>query len=376
LAMAPASKRAGPAPGLAATHGEELAWTTLVTREEVEGHFASLCHRHQEFRKHRLAIVERQLQARRQGGGGSGGRHGTTVGHQRSSSNSSSGDSSTHLRRTLSSPGLLGGISRPPAPEPPLPAAKSSAGFTCSRFGAAVPASQHPAPHPGALAERPHARNEVSNVACPAAEQPTAGSSAAWPSTVQSAASSGSPTRRNSIRLVEQHDSNATQNPEQQASAIFDAEELFEAEEEALGRLLARRQGTLKRASTDTPEAIQNMSNFMSLLGPRYKVLPRHVLWERANRDESEHKKPPRRHNTNDSKRNTTPLQAARRNTLASLDDIDPDGGARAAWLAARAHENERRSRQPQSPSAVGSSPAAGRRSGTDLLGFMMMNPP
>jgi len=371
--MAPAGKGASQAPGVAVTRGEELAWTLLATRDEVEGHFASLSHRHQQFRKQRLVIVERQLQARRQGGGGSGGQLGTTLGARRSSSNGSIGDNSPHLRRALSSPGLLGGISRPPVSEPPLPAARGSAGFPCSRFGAAVPASHHPAAHPGALAERPHVRNEGSTVKCSTPEPPTADSSAPWPSAIQSAASSGSPTRRSSIRLVELHDGDALQNPEQHSSALLDEEDQFEAEQEALRRLLARRQGTEEHGSADSPEAIQHLSNFMTLLGPRYKVLPRHVLWERANRDECEHKKPPRRHNVRGGQSNAMPLQAARQSSFASLDEIDPDGGARAAWLAARAREKERRGREPQSP--LGSSPAAGRRSGRDLLGFMIMTP-
>lgn len=197
---------------------------------------------------------------------------------------------------------------------------------------------------------------------CPAPEPLNADSSQAWPSTIQSAASSGSPTRRSSIR-------------EQHSSVPLDKEDLFEAEQKTLGRLLARRQKTEEHGSADSPEAIQHLSNFMTLLGPRYKVLPRHVLWERANRDESEYKKPPRHHNITGGQSNTMlPLQAARRHSLTSLDGIDPDGGARAAWLAARAREKERHARESKSPLAGGSSPA-GQRLGTDRLGFMIMTP-
>jgi hypothetical protein len=106
--------------------------------------------------------------------------------------------------------------------------------------------------------------------------------------------------------------------------------------------------------SLEKDPMITRLGHMMALLGPRYKTIPKEVIWEKAQRGER------------------TPAQRR----LAKLGGIeavgggpdrqlrssasapgeltaDEDGRARAAWLAARTAERERRNRAARSSSGA-----------------------
>jgi len=199
-----------------------------------------------------------------------------------------------------------GTLRRPPG----NPAAYPSA---ATRHCADTPAAQHPPPHPGAFSMRPSKTRSLvafSNSHSAAFLNPSLSQMAS--------ASSYSP---------------ATPPPRRAERSLISA-----ADEDV----------TLAEAGTDIGKdpMITRLGHFMALLGPRYKCCSKDMIWEQAERGE---RTPAQRrlHKLGGIEACGGGPDKLRPSPSAPGDDSD--GRARAAWLAARTSERDRRNRVARS---------------------------
>lgn len=276
------------------------------------------------------------------------------------------------LRRSKSSPSVLASVgstvsfprrkNNVAAGEMPVLEHLRNEGISRSRFGAAAPVSSHPSAHPGAcsspsagvpcgtrsrakLASPRHKQagldpnNHLREDSLPAVHPTRVIHESMYSSLAEvstSAATSpaagrsepGSPVQR-----AQHHDcdpfgtlSALPNDPEDMLLAAIDAATIENAGVSAN-----------KHCEEDSPETIERLGELMALLGPRYKLLPREKLFERA---ASQSTVLQRRIQA----RGLRPPSPAIRRSIKSpdpelqcTDGSDPDGPVRARWLAARA---------------------------------------
>ncbi|CAE7476274.1 unnamed protein product [Symbiodinium pilosum] len=124
-------------------------------------------------------------------------------------------------------------------------------------------------------------------------------------------------------------------------------EELFQAAEAEAAALKASWERG--RQHRDPPDMIERLGDLMALLGPRYRTLPREAVWEKAVAGSSTAmQRREKRLGRVDLRAAAAALgnrsrgqTKARPPSPERLQDYDPDGSARAAWLRARDREQE-----------------------------------
>lgn len=148
-------------------------------------------------------------------------------------------------------------------------------------------------------------------------------------------------------------------------ATTLDEDDIFGAAED--GCHLDSWIGGQRRRPIDPPKTIERLGELMSLLGPRYKTLPREKLWEKAaSGDLTAFQRRALQakghgaavagavggdgvaeHHNGDGGRSRGGAGAGVSGSPSKREavDADPDGNARAAWLAARTHEKTRRDR-------------------------------
>jgi len=331
----------------------ELTKNLVNTAHLLDGHFKSIKRREVNFKQQKLLNFEEELKATSRMSKGleldqprtrrspSSPRNGDadqvsrTGPLQRSKSlpgkqsatwsgNGSGADnaSAVGMSRCWSSPEMLapqfpaawGGHGVHPKP-PGNPAAFPLA---CTRMCADTPAPLHPPPHPGALSMRPACTRSLEAYKTSYVAAVMSPSQNAMANYDQSRCLPPSPTAPPSKRLSQkynqQEDEDITVNPT----------------------------ATLGGGYGDRDPMIKRLGHFMALLGPRYKCVNKDMIWEKAAIGER------------------TPMQRRLDKGLEAIGgpdrhrpapgdmpviSKDEDGKARAAWLAARATERERRQR-------------------------------
>lgn len=219
-------------------------------------------------------------------------------------------------------------------------------GFCRTRFAASVPISGHPAIHPGALFIKPDGSflREWSHPRCASIDSGPALSFAIAPP-------------QEEVGHVE-HSHSAPSLPTSRTlrscgvGPVGVGEDLFwpsgPSEEE---RLLAadevegtagRLPGSLERRGT-----VDRVGEVMALLGPRYKTLPRGMVWQKASEGGMTlwQRRVKRLSATTASCGRRSETQGA--SAPEDAPDLDTEAGPRAAWLARRAQERDRRDRAP-----------------------------
>uniref|UniRef100_A0A7S1SA79 Uncharacterized protein n=1 Tax=Alexandrium catenella TaxID=2925 RepID=A0A7S1SA79_ALECA len=132
--------------------------------------------------------------------------------------------------------------------------------------------------------------------------------------------------------------------------------ELFAAEEKAFAEM-GRYTGSRQQRNTDAPKTIERLSDFMTLLGPRYKTVSKEMLFNRSEvgdlgafrRRRLREKRDAAQRGLSERAKMFGGFSRSSSDINKSMDiwsriDIpaileDPDGSARAAWLNARAQE-------------------------------------
>ncbi|CAE7455529.1 unnamed protein product [Symbiodinium sp. CCMP2456] len=121
-------------------------------------------------------------------------------------------------------------------------------------------------------------------------------------------------------------------------------EELFQAVEEEAAALKANWETGLKQ---DPPEMIERLGDLMALLGPRYRTLSREAVWEKALAggmtafERREKRLGTAAASALSGHTRSRGQSKGRPPSPERLQDYDPDGSARAAWLQARDREQD-----------------------------------
>jgi len=340
---------------------QELTKNLVHTRHQLENHFKSIKRREADFRKQKLVNFEEELKAtarmaRAAAAPEAAGRQRTLSSGDQSRSEGSLRTKSPERQKALSAFGnstLPGSLSRSRssldgwpnayAPQFPIewgghgmmpkpPGSPAAFPLAVTRACADVPAAQHPPPHPGAHSmSRAPTRSLAAFAASHTATafSPVPPGAATAPSSPTAAQLHRLPADRSLINASSSKDAD-----DDVISAVPDGEHLIEKD-----------------------PMIMRLGHFMALLGPRYKTISKEMIWEQAERGER------------------TPAQRR----LAKLGGIeavgggpdrslrasasapgelalaaDSDGKARAAWLAARTADRERRNRAARSGAATG----------------------
>lgn len=224
-------------------------------------------------------------------------------------------------------------------------------GVSRSRMSLAFPISAHPAVHPGALAHRPEA-SSVQRSGPGRGSRPKL--TAALPSARAGMAlqEQGGPfaATHQLESFLSAEVATVPRNPRSVASSPpwagdlgiddpfwnsgpSEEELLFAADEElARTRHLPR--------STEPPGTIERLGDLMTLLGPRYKTLPRGVIWEKAVQGDTTPLE--RQQKRLGVLAPTKPPLTIKRRAPEDAPDLDHEVAPRAAWLALRAQERER----------------------------------
>lgn len=288
----------------------ELTQNALNTVAHLEGHFKRARRRDTAFSTQKLVNSEKETRAKERLG--MVGQIDTRATFR--PSESSQGASRAVLARSQSTPALARWPALPPRHEALYPV-HGSPGQAAThpacihRFAATVPTSNHPPAHPGATYISPCARTTP-----------------AFPAFPRSGGAS------DSFFLTESLSSPALKAPHNSWSGEFD-DDVFSAEAVAPSRRLEVKH---------PPEAISKLGDLMALLGPRYKTLSRQKLWEQAKNTETPLQMRLRHSRDLDFSASGKIRGASR----GRREPDDPDGKARAAWLASRVEERAQAARR------------------------------
>lgn len=314
----------------------KLAQQLVSSQLQLEHSFKKRLVREAEFKKQKLIGKDKELDALRILAKSEEARANPELPKREVStakSGTRSGSSAAGLQRCWTSPGKLG-AHVPSAWSPSIRVTGSAGGWACGRMAAAVPLSAHPVPHPG------------TRILSPSMSRTSSGffnaSSPQTPEKLEPLYSSNPRTPSQPSRPVSR--SNALHRAQQVPD-----EDTLEAdlEKAALEYSTSPAGGLHGIAQQDDPEMIERLGDLMACLGPRYRTLNKEVMWERACRGETSafQRRLAKERELGAAPYN--PLKAAlRRDPGAALEVIqpDPEGPARASWLAARRrgrHENQ-----------------------------------
>jgi len=149
-------------------------------------------------------------------------------------------------------------------------------------------------------------------------------------------------------------------------------EKLFvAAEKEAAALAELAQSGAMSKRQPDAPDMIERLGDLMSLLGPRYRTVPRQAIWEKAVLGETTALYRLEQRLGRDAAHSISGFKRGRKSRLGTkkvqpedIPSYDPDGAARAAWLHARALEKEREAR--------GIAPVPGNRARASSAGGLL----
>eukprot|EP00927_Polykrikos_kofoidii_P077965 TRINITY_DN74848_c0_g1_i1.p1 TRINITY_DN74848_c0_g1~~TRINITY_DN74848_c0_g1_i1.p1 ORF type:complete len:428 (+),score=75.53 TRINITY_DN74848_c0_g1_i1:89-1285(+) len=356
----------------AGSRSTELTEQLLNTQAQVERTFKKRLVREAAFKRAKLDLLDKELDAKRSAARSSA--EGAGGGPSAQARSSPMASPQGGLGRSWSSPGAVGSASVGSASQPVSPHAcladpskervlGSAGGWAVSRLGASMPLSWHPVPHPGTVAptrstaDRHAGRRaltaSVSTSALPSPSHGLMGASSMTGSSLPAVAidTPGADGRANarlrqpvgrsaSTGLGGRHSLNKSATLAPSVPPCADREEALEAEMEAVNaECEAMREGGLHTGQSDPQEMIERLGSMMALLGPRYKTLSRKTIWERAERGELSAFQRRLKKERELGMVHVNPLKAVfQRDTGAAFEIItpDPESAARAAWLAAR----------------------------------------
>eukprot|EP00747_Dinoflagellata_sp_TGD_P166814 gnl/TRDRNA2_/TRDRNA2_190192_c0_seq1.p1 gnl/TRDRNA2_/TRDRNA2_190192_c0~~gnl/TRDRNA2_/TRDRNA2_190192_c0_seq1.p1 ORF type:complete len:425 (-),score=68.08 gnl/TRDRNA2_/TRDRNA2_190192_c0_seq1:139-1413(-) len=280
--------------------------------------------------------------------------------------------SQTALRRTWSSPAMAGTGDSFSSTWHGQPTVAKGRGvpihpLSVTRFCASTPVGLHPPPHPGSYSTRPHSMLSSS------ASQPQLGTALSTPQSpcrVSQSSWAESPARRRLMTM----ETSGTYMTVNSSFSLASPSELAhhsrkrppddgfdqgsDSDEEALySRLDAECYYSAGLAGKDLSQvhpqrSIEKLGRMMAMLGPRYKTVDRVMLWEKATQPEMSMIQK-RLQKQGSIRRASTLLKGPLPQAARDNFDLDPDGGVRAAWLAARDEEHARRSRMPNGADAT-----------------------
>lgn len=275
----------------------------LATRTALEQHFMSVGLRDAEFRRQKLVLQERGMKMERKSrvdpGGGAGGRP-------------------PRVARTVSAPQLAGLPGAPAAvggAERTLrsPQPNQFAGICCGRLAASHPLTGHPATHPGALSPKPHQLGP--------------------PRRSQEITGGGGGSSRCASPLADH---------KRDSAPLFYGEAAdteWMLREGPAGAARPGSNGGCAAHLEDNPVALERFGDMMSLLGNRFKTLPRGVIWERAVFEGST--TPLQRKLIREGHIKPLGLPVRRRCLPEDVPDMDTEKGTRKSWLRMRRLQRE-----------------------------------
>lgn len=347
----------------------EITHLLLANKLQIDNHFKSINLREAEFRKQKLGLLDRELHVHHKIANGSGNNNqqrkepvprSPIVGNANSPkdlraraggalriSADSISPKGPHGQdgRSRSSPAFHSnvraqkfGVSRPEsASRQSLGQPISNAGLCRTRFSVSQATSGHPSPHPGAfisprIASSKHATTKGQRLLMGRAASASGALTPLGMATPDQQSTCSSPLK---VDTLQTKNNGIIQDDE--FSAYYNQENSFDFESsDNFGGLI----GALARRPTDPPETIERLGGLMALLGPRYKTLPLEVLWQKAATNNTPlQRRELRLGGTNSAWMAASPPRPRRLPEEAP--DADPDGIARAAWIAARGQERE-----------------------------------
>eukprot|EP00929_Paragymnodinium_shiwhaense_P121509 TRINITY_DN93773_c0_g1_i1.p1 TRINITY_DN93773_c0_g1~~TRINITY_DN93773_c0_g1_i1.p1 ORF type:complete len:339 (+),score=66.47 TRINITY_DN93773_c0_g1_i1:161-1177(+) len=306
----------------------KVAQQLVASQLQLEHSFKKRLVREAEFKKQKLDLVDKQLDAARFMARSEEARANEDMPKRVVSPSRSQRPPAyqSGMERCWSSPGKLGGPV-PSAWSPSMRVTGSAGGWACGRMAAGVPLSAHPVPHPGTRILNPTMSRTVSVGFYSAPDTPdkTAEFARSMPRTPS-----------------------APSRPTSRPGIIEPDEDTLEADLEMAAMEYSSGTAGASRGLQATPDMIERLGDLMACLGPRYRTLNKEAMWERACRGETsafQRRLAKERELGAATKRN--PLKAAlRRDPGAALEVIEPDPEqpARVSWLDARRrgrHENQ-----------------------------------
>lgn len=357
-------------PGTRPADGSKSVQVTKLSNQ-ISRHFKQFGLRKAEFKRQKSLLIEKELQAHFKA------KHETER---------AEGDAS---ERPASSPAASpSSKARGQSPLAQAYMPPASPGKVSTRFAASHPVWMHPCIHPGAASQRP--ASQGSRIRSTSGASFPFGLSEGFQTLVEPDTTdpTGDKSERIDLGLTSSTSSlpisrSRRASPKKPQGGLFFAgqletaeteedrlfgtssreEELFQAVEEEAAALKANWQTGLKQ---DPPEIIERLGDLMALLGPRYRTLSREAVWEKAlaggmTSFERREKRLGTAAASALSGHTRRGQSKGRPPSPERLQDYDPDGSARAAWLQARDREQEpghgkALGRRIKSVSALGSS--------------------
>jgi len=319
----------------------------LATKAQVDLHFKTLSLRDKEFHRQKLVLIDKELHIKRKNRALDDPDEDDSP--LSAAARARSVPTSRSLKHSRSCPGSwgVGGASSLGA------AQRGMMGASRTRFSAGVPLSHHPAMHPGAFAHSPEnsPQKRGSNLARTRSSLAVTWSGS--PTQLEQAGSSSSllspPKSPQAREMSSTSRSMTTRSPPASAPCFGTAnEDPFldcgpSAEEllfDDIDEELARTQELRPRPPAEPPGTIERLGDMMALLGPRYKTLPRGMVWEKAvHGDSTPLERQQKRLGDAAPKRG---LFRVKRPLLEDQADLDHEVGIRVAWLKIRGKERAR----------------------------------
>ncbi|CAE7590220.1 unnamed protein product [Symbiodinium sp. KB8] len=357
-------------PGTRPADGSKSVQVTKLSNQ-ISRHFKQFGLRKAEFKRQKSLLIEKELQAHFKA------KHETER---------AEGDAS---ERPASSPAASPtSKARGQSPSAQVYMPPASPGKVSTRFAASYPVWMHPCIHPGAASQRPASQGsrirstsggsfplgpsdgfqEVQQIVEPdtdpngeKSEKLDLGLSSSTSTLAISRSRRASPKKTQGGLFFAGHLETAETEEDRLFGTSNREEELFQAVEEEAAALKANWETGLKQ---DPPEIIERLGDLMGLLGPRYRTLSREAVWEKALAggmtafERREKRLGTAAASALSGHSRSRGQSKGRPPSPERLQDYDPDGSARAAWLQARDREQDGKAlgRRIKSVSALGTS--------------------
>jgi len=321
----------------------------LATKAQVDLVFKNTGLRDKEFHRQKLILKDKELHIARKNRQLEVPNEDDSPLPAAAAARARSASTSRSLKHSRSCPGSLGvsGASSLGA------AQRGMMGASRTRFSAAVPISHHPAVHPGAFAHSPENSPQQRRSNLARTRSSLAVTWSGLPTQFEQAGSCSSPhsppKSPQARELSSISRSAVSRSPPASAPCFGTANEdpfldfgpsaeelLFDDVDEELARTHELR----PRPPMEPPGTIERLGDMMALLGPRYKTMPRGVIWEKAVHGDSTPLERQQKR-LGDAAPKRPPFQV-KRPLLEDQPDLDHEVGTRAAWLKLRAQERER----------------------------------
>lgn len=253
--------------------------TTTIQMQQI---FKGITIREANFRRQKMARIEHQLLALQH--------------HPEEDSGQARGEVRPVSRAkkedpSPATPSLNRSQSMPSFQEKARPTLPFTAGMSRNRLQASFPTSSHPAVHPGALAERPHQVQFPSQpvILTPIAWAADQATSHQPPPSGQKPGSAASMLAPSGRRVKVPNQSPVVGRKAEVAKEPLDSPFAYPSKEEELflhmekeSAHLAATSGKGREHPQDPPGTLSRFGHLITLLGPRYKTVPRDALWQLA----------------------------------------------------------------------------------------------